>query len=427
MKSSSNVNLHRIRVCSMVCLALYPVLYSYMNSFSMNYGEVFFIVLLPLIFLMAKTYKILRLPSLYWVFWFYVALLLIIDSSEFKVTYLIPGGMAFTLFSLIMGVTSKFLDLRLLYCVMKYIFVVASIILIMQSLGLMPSEFSRCFILPISDHLAYSNTDYEGLMELRQYGTRPSSIFLEPAYFAIYCSVFLILELFYKAGDHRLFTKFSFLIILQLLFLRSGCALLGLGIVILVKSICYLKYSKKSAGYFVLAIPFFLFAFYYYFSSEIGSALLERTREFSTEGSSGYLRVVQGFFIYDYLPTVNKIFGISTSKLSTMYIPFLSVKSNGDVSMFTNGICTLLIRTGIVGFFLFLNVYIRLYKSTNNMGKASLWLLFALSLVEQVYLLFPMLLCFVIASVKRQTNHKHFLINNQFYNENSISLSNSSV
>lgn len=427
MKPSRSVNLHRIKICSMVCLALYPVLYSYMNSFSMNYGEVLFIVLLPLIFLMAKTHKIMRLPSTYFVFWFYVAFLLFIDSNEFKITYLIPGGIAFTLFSIMLGVTSKFLDIELLYSIMKYVFIGASIVFIVQSLGLMPSEFSRCLILPISDHLAYSNIDYDGLMTLRQYGSRPSSIFLEPAYFAIYSCIFLVLELFYKAGNSRLFTNFSLLIILQLLFLRSGCALLGLGTVISVKSIYYLKSSKKSIGYFILAIPFLLLLFYYYLSSEIGSALLERTGEFSTEDSSGYQRVLQGYFIYDYLPFFNKIFGISTSNLSNMYIPFLSVKNNGEVSMFTNGFFTLLIRTGIVGFLLFGYIYIRLYKSTNNLGKASLWLLFALSLVEQVYLLFPMLLCFAIASVKRQTNCNYCPINNQINNEDCIPLSNSSV
>ena len=110
-----------------------------------------------------------------------------------------------------------------------------------------------------------------------------------------------------------------------------------------------------------------------------------------------------------------------------MYIPFLSVKNNGEVSMFTNGFFTLLIRTGIVGFLLFGYIYIRLYKSTNNLGKASLWLLFALSLVEQVYLLFPMLLCFALASVKRQTNCNYCPINNQINNEDCISISNSSV
>lgn len=426
MRLNNSVNLHRIKICSMVLLALYPVLYSYMNSFSMNYGEVFFIVLLPLIFLMAKTYKILLLPPSYLVFWLYVASLLIIDSGEFKITYLIPGGIAFTCFSLMLGVTSKFINVKFLYNLMKFVFIAASIVYIMQSLDLMPSEFSRCYILPISDHLAYSNIDYDGLMDLRQYGTRPASIFLEPAYFAIYCCIFLILELFYKAGENRLFTKFSLLIIVQLLFLRSGCALLGLGTVILVKTIFYLKYSNRPIGYFLLVIPFFLVAIYYYFSSEMGSALLERTEEFSTEGSSGYLRVFQGYFIYDYLPSLNKIFGISTAKLSNMYIPFLSVRNNGEVSTFTNGFFTLLIRTGLVGFLLFVKIYVRLYKSTNNMGKASLWLLFALSLVEQVYLLFPMLLCFALASVKRQINNNYSHKNNQLCNEDSLFISNSS-
>lgn len=404
MKSSSIASLHRINICSMVCLAIYPVLYAYMNSFSMNYGEMLFIILLPLIFIMAKTYKIIRLPSSYLIFWFYVALLLIIGSTEFKITYLIPGGMAFTLFSLLLGVASKYLDVKLLYRVMKYIFIGASVVFVMQSIGMMPSEFSRSLILPISDHLAYSNIDYDGLIALRQYGSRPSSIFLEPAYFAQYSCIFLILELFYKAGDSRLFTKFSLLVILEMLFLRSGCALLGLATVLSVKLICYLKYSQKSIAYFVLALPFILIAINYYLSSEIGSALLERTSELSTEGSSGYLRVLQGYFIYDYLPVVNKVFGISTSELSNMYIPFLSVGNNGEVSMFANGFFTLLIRTGIVGFLLFTNVFFRLYKSTNNMGKASLWLLFAFSLVEQVYLLFPMLLCFAIASVKKTSS-----------------------
>lgn len=39
-----------------------------------------------------------------------------------------------------------------------------------------------------------------------------------------------------------------------------------------------------------------------------------------------------------------------------------------------------------------------MYKSTNIVGKASLWLLLSLSLVEQVYLLFPMMLCTVLTT-----------------------------
>ena len=387
-----------ISIFIMAFLSLYPILYAYMNSFSFNYGEMLFLGLLPLILILAKSYRITTLPSGYYVFWFYVALLLIISSGDFKVTYLIPGGIAFTIFSLMTGVSIKYFNIDYLYKLMRSFLIIASLIFILQYMGLTPEEYSRCFILPISDHLAYSNLDYEGLIAMRQYGTRACSIFLEPAYFAQYACIFLVLELFYKAGTERLYTKLSIFIVAILLLSRSGCALLGLATVAAVKLITYLRYTKRSMGYLLFVLPIIGMSIFYYFSTDVGVALLDRTAELNTEGSSGYMRVFQGFFIYDYLPLINKIFGISTEDLMNMNIPFLSVGRDGEVAMFTNGLFTLLIRTGFVGFIIFMYIYIKMYKSTNIVGKASLWLLLSLSLVEQVYLLFPMMLCTVLTT-----------------------------
>lgn len=382
----------------MVLLALFPVLYAYGSSLSFNYGELSFMPFLIVTILSLGTICIFALPKNYLLFWAYVAIaLMMLNLGSFKVTYLIPGGISFTLFSLMVGLYSNVLEMESLYKAMKIVFLFASIVLVAQILGLLPGEYNKSLILPISHHLSYADTDYEALLVKREYSTRPTSIFLEPAYFAQYASIFLSIELFYKTRENALYSKTAIVVSFVLLLMRSGCALIGLAVVWAAKLISIMKSGRSVAKTIIVAIPLALIAIYFYVNSEVGSMMLERTAEFSTEGASGYQRLLQGFFIYDYLPMENKIFGISGEELNAMNIPFLSVKNDGSVSMFTNGFFTLLIRNGIIGFLLCMLCYVSLYRATNALGKVSLLLLFTLSFIEQAYLLFPMLLCTVIA------------------------------
>lgn len=399
MKGTDNNKWGSIVMCF---LALYPVLYAYNSTLSLNYGETVFLLLIFVALIYNKKKLSIKIPRSYYVFWGYVAVLLIVFSDSFKITNFVPGGVAFTLFSLMLGVCACYFDIDKLYKIMRGIFLFASLIFIFQKTGILRGNYSEVFILPISDHIAYSGIDLDTVISRRMGANRPASIFLEPAYFGQFCSIFLMLELFYKANS-RIFTKMAIFIILMMLIVRSGCALIGLATILAYKVISVFKSKGGTKIHLLLLLPVVAIAGQYYLLSDMGVELMERTQELDTEGTSGYLRVIQGFYIYDYLPSFNKIFGISADELGKTNFPFLKVDAYGEVSFFTNGLFTLLIRTGLVGLVLLLYFYLKLFKESNDLGRASLLLILSFSLVEQIYLLFPMLLCTVI-SINQKKN-----------------------
>lgn len=386
----------------MLLLAFFPILTAYINSFNFNFGETAFILLLLLALIRVKSIKIFKFPDYYFYFWIYVAIALLITSNEFKITYLIPGGIAFFIFSLSLGLSSMFFNIEVLYKGLKILFFVALVFFLMQNLNLLPPQYQVVAVFPISDHVAYTNTDFEALMDLRSTTIRPSSLFLEPAYYAQFILVLLTIELFYKA-QKRLFTPLAVLAIVVLLFLRSGLGISCLAIVILFKLLSFYNIlqpatlKNKKTGLFVVLF-LIIIASWVFLSTEIGQELLERKNEFTEEGSSGFLRFVQGFMIFDALPIRNKIFGISMEDVASMHLSFFTYTPEGDVKLFTNGLCTLLIRTGLLGFIFLFVVYFKIFKKGTPLARALILLLFFMSLLEQVYLASSMLLCTVIAA-----------------------------
>lgn len=365
----------RIQTIGMFLLALYPVLFSYVFSFNINYGESFL-----LIFSFFCLGRSLSLPSGYIFLWIYVAIDTIIISDGFKITYLIPGGISFFIFSFSLAALSSCFNIEKCYRFYRSIFLLSVVVWVCQLLNLLPLEYSRSLILPISDHIGYGEVDLKELILIREEADRASSFFLEPAYYAQFIAIYLALELFYKTGDKKLLSIRAILPVIVLLVLRSGLGVICLIVLILIKFFSFKK-TKRSSTALILSIPIAIFIGYLFIQSTYGEDLISRTTEFSEEGSSGYLRVLQGYILYNDLPTLGKVFGQELI---------------GDY-MFANGLSTILIRTGIVGLILFLFVYCRLYINGTSLSKSMVILLLTMSLVEQVYLGPSMLICTVIA------------------------------
>lgn len=392
---------------AMLLLSAFPILYTYVNSFDLNFGETAFLLILPLSVIYYKTLKVISLPRNYIYFWVYAAIALIITSGSFKITYLIPGGIAFTIFSLSIGVSVSLFNIDRLYACFKYLFYISVFIFVLQITHILPLQYQVVAILPISDHVAYTATDFSALMDLRSTTTRPSSLFLEPAYFAQFLSIFLTLELFYKSKD-KLYSPLSLVCVIVLVLLQSGLGISALFVVYGIKILSYYnvfersstKHSKVGLVFvsIVIAVVISMLA-----ATEMGQELLERINEFSEEGTSGFMRFVQGFMIFDALPVWNKIFGISMEEVASMHLPFFTYAPDGTVNLFTNGICTLLIKNGIIGLTMLVLVYVGMYRIGSTLSRVMIILLFFLALLEQVYLNTSMLICTAIAtSCKKQ-------------------------
>lgn len=391
-----NKNIEISKRLLMFSLALYPVLYSYVTSFNIKYCDLLFILVILIAWTICGFKNVFKYPRYYYMFWIYVAISLILVSHDFKVTYLIPGGIAFTIFSLNLGACGKFFDLDIFFRITKIVYILSLLVFVAQLLHLLPSQYQVSAILPISDHVAYSDVDYSTLMNLRDSGKRPSSFFLEPAYYAQFLLVYLALELFYNTRNNT-FMSFSCLAcVIILLLLNSGLGLVGLAILLAMKLFLLFKTKKKKGPILLVTLPLVIAAVFFYFSTEVGMAMLSRQEELTTEGTSGFLRVVQGFLIFDALPVINQIFGISMEDVLNMNLSFIFYNQSGDI--FTNGLSTLLVRTGLIGTILLFVVYFFMWKEGSVLSKVLLLLLFVMSIIEQVYLSTSMLIISVISS-----------------------------
>ena len=170
-----------------------------------------------------------------------------------------------------------------------------------------------CFVPPLSSNVLYRDFSYNELVLFHLRAERPSAFFMEPAYFAQYLLCLLTLELF-GSSNNKYYNKSIILgIVVLLLLIRSGCGITGLAFLILIKlvSIFPALSLQKKIFYTIFLLPLFYFGIHSYTSSEAGSQLVDRKSEISLENSesSGSIRMLRGYVVYDNLPVSNKIFG----------------------------------------------------------------------------------------------------------------------
>ena len=387
---------------AMFLLAAYPLLTTYVSAYNLNYGEIALALFLVISVIISRSLTNISFPKGYILFWALVSIALIVNSGSFRITYLIPGGIACTLFSLNVGNISGYFINNKLRKYITIIFLLSVVVYFFQILNLVPAEYKNTFILPISDHIGYDGYDLNELRDLRWDNTRPCSFFLEPAYYAQFILIFLTIELFRMKNANKICTLLSVVAIALLVVLRSGLGMVGLAIILITKFFVYFKNSNKARLYFLFIISIALIIVFYFAQSVTGVELLARTEELETEGSSGFVRLLQGYYIYNALPVVNKFIGCDVSMLESMQLPFVTYVNN-EAILFTNGFSTLLIRTGLLGALILVYVYVQLFKNGNLLAKAIIVLLLTMSLVEQVYINSSMLVCTIIAYKNQKT------------------------
>lgn len=239
---------------------------------------------------------------------------------------------------------------------------------------------------------------------------RSSSFFSEPAHFVQFLLPLLCFELF---SSYKNLVR-AILIILTLLYLRSGNALVGLGAVAVVY-VFQLFSSKETLSKKILILLVIIFAGLggvKYAESDVGEKLMERREEIdfnATSGGSGFLRVVRGYIVYGDFNLLEKIVGVrGQERLKEHTSKFTSAFSYG-ASGYYNGIQTVLINTGIIGMIIFLSLLYSLWKRNNLCGKSSILCFFALCFVSAIMLSEVMWTFLILASLsqERERNVKY--------------------
>lgn len=404
----------KIKSLSMLVLASYPWLWIYKSPIPiLNIGDLLFFVLIAFFFINGGRFGLMNYTKEFKIFWMWAAVSMIIaNMNSFKITYLIPGGTPFFIFAIIMGFVIQIFSPKIFTKYLRTFFLFTAVIWYLQFFQhiLTGSHYSALIpFLQLTD-----DTDMGILMSVQNQDDQPSSLFREPAQYAQFLGVFLPIELFTGGNERKLYTPFSLMAIIILALLKSGNGLLILAIILLFKLPSYIRNATayKKILTITILLPIMIFATFRLIATEGGQETIGRISELSIDptgrtSTSGYMRVIRGFQIFDGLPTLNKFVGANdASILSYSANTDAVIVGEGIFDLYFNGIQNILIYRGIIGLFLFLILLYSLHRDNNSVSRVFIIVFLLISLVANTYLTHLMICCLAIPSYYKIQNRK---------------------
>lgn len=343
---------------SMFILATFPILGYYVFSMQFSYSDIAGIVVFVLALANGK-YRGFKIPHYYAMYWAYSALQIYLIAGIGGWSDYIPGGVNFLMFSLFLFGFSVLFNLDLLYKYMRRLFVLASVLLIVQIIAFYTTGHKISFFLPLGQMLTYQGFSYAELVEIHneistELIERFSSIFTEPSAFAQYAVFLLAIELFRGKNKNELLTKFSVFISVILVLIQAGAGYVGMLFVIIVKLIYVIFVTRRKKYYLYLAvlIPVFIYAINTFLLSSSGAYVAERTNEMAAfddrdQTGSTFVRIYYGWYSFFDMDKVSQLLGTSRSYVS-------SLREGG----FFNGITYVLCSQGAIGLILLIMFYV---------------------------------------------------------------------
>lgn len=272
------------------------------------------------------------------------------------------------------------------------------------------------------------NFDAKGLSEITSVSNRSSSFFSEPAHFVEYIIPYFCIVLA-KSFKERKVGLNIILLTATIIWVQSGSAYFVLAALII-----YIFLKDKTIKISIKVISLLLFsiivyiAFSFFRDNEIVSTILFRSTEFSPQVEqfgqhSGFIRIWRGYFIYDALPSINKILGVGigsgdyVTSLMNVYDPI-------DGKGFFNGIQWILVFGGIVGTCLFARFLYKFIKKCNIAGKYVIVAMIALFFVENMMftpkMFLYLLVAVAISNINPQLNINRLSLKTKKINDESI-------
>lgn len=392
---------------AMLLLALYPILTMYGTL--LNFGIWLFLLLIGYIVLSSKGKSLVYFPDAYKMYWGYLAIAYLVLTR--KLGAIVPGGLSFFMFSIMLIFISKLFDLSYYKKYMRILILVAVGLFFAQEAMWMTTGSRFVPVLPLGS--LTTTMTYGELITRNAMAERSASIFLEPAHFAQFLLLSLAVELFTDKAK-RVFNGYSLLIIAALLLMRSGTGIVGLVVLLLFRMRTYLKrlsVGKKIVAS-VLIVAIAGVALNFYIKTEAGGEMFERSQNELTLDEEGhsYARFVVGTLIYNDLPVINKFVGASDEDLLPIAKKYAFYADEEENILYMNGWAYVLTHSGLIGLVLLLIVIYKLYHNNDELAKGGLWLFVAFSFFGQTYGQSLMLIVFIIASHYQYRNKI-----NQFY------------
>ena len=200
---------------------------------------------------------------------------------------------------------------------------------------------------------------------------------------AHYLVTYLAIVWFSSKAKKEWLNKEILLIVISLIALKSGSGMVAFAVLTMVKifSLFWSANLGRRLLLLFLLIPMLVFVINMYIGSETGQMMLSRSDEFSTEGSSGFTRVIGGYLMFDQLDLKEQMIGILDARDR-----FGLLRYDGRLIFFANGVQTILLSLGYLGALFYLLFYASLFIKTCFASRMCIIVLLIMSLIESNYL-----------------------------------------
>lgn len=397
-------------------LVLYPLLHIYcLPGFKLFPVSYLIFGLLLIVIILNKKFKLnCKLPSGFKLYWIYVSIIYVVLAKKFGIGLFIPGGYSFFMWIVLFWLCNTYLDYDSFKKYYRIVFTICSVVFLIQEFLYFTTGSRPLFMLP----LPFYGVDKAIILMNQTALDRSSCFFIEPSHFAQFSIPLLAIELFDRSKD-KIINYFSVFIIAILLLLRSGNGMLGILLLLTIRTVTYFRYSHSNHKFLVylLFVPIAAFCTYKYVGTEIGSGMIERASGVGfSEDAESATRIVKGFLLYSELPILNKIFGYHiddianfafSSKISYIFIN----KATNEDELYLNGFQQVLVVNGLIGIILFVRVWLKLFFRNSILAKSLVGVYLFLSFVSNLYLNQMMLICMLLP-FKFKTD-KQFLYENE--------------
>ena len=187
---------------------------------------------------------------------------------------------------------------------------------------------------------------------------------------------------------------------------------ISLGIILIVFTLYTLFSQITSIGHKLLVVLFIMASIVgtaLYLQTDDGSEIIERFQSIDSSGGEGadmsaYIRIFRGYGVYADFSTREKIFGTDNPEVIKAHSSNLFMWSKEDDlgGYLLNAFQNVLVRTGIIGVFLWILMLIQLYRRGDITGKTIILCYSGLMLVEALYFS-PIMYIYLLMATPKKT------------------------
>lgn len=376
---------NRIGIILVILMELMPVINQY-QELSLTFWELFSMIAVIYGLIKAKGRICKMTDTAYLFFSLYVLLSCLLFSlryTDLSVGSILMRSLKFIVVTVfVLFIAPHFLfNIELIRKVYKYLLCTISIILIFQIMSYYFLGNPFYAIIP-NITLNYNDGVNSSVLidnNLRAitagYYYRPSSVFLEPAYYALFSIPGISLILFNQKISKSDIILSIFFTICAILTTSSlalvGCSICWITFLIFRKDL-WKKNWIRMVGLIICIIPLAI-----YFLMQQGGVLTSVNIKLASlanmsEESSTSLRLLRGLHYYNQMDIFSQMFGTGYGNLSAYYyqngIQIIG-DSNSQVS-YMNGISTVLCSFGLFGMILFITFIVHEYKKGNPLTRS---------------------------------------------------------